>query len=82
MTYLLTDMHINDAKKILDPKLGNEVSLKCWKKDGSIMVMNKAVCVSCFVRGGTRVMKLIPSMQQRMVRDYLIFEINGKEVYI
>lgn len=75
-------MHINDVREILKPEKGLEVSLKCWTKDGSVMDLKRAVCIYNHIRGGTRRMKILPSMQTRLVRDYLIFECNEEEVFL
>lgn len=75
-------MHINEVRALLKPEDGNVVSLKCWTKDGSVMELKKAVCVSNYIRGGTRRMKIFPSTQVRLIRDFLIFECNGQEVFL
>ena len=73
-------MHINEAKKIMDS--GQKFQLRCWTKSGTIMEIKEAVCISSWVRKGTRRIKLFPSYQIREVRDVTIFELNHEEVYI
>ena len=73
-------MHISEARKILDSNL--RVQLKCWKKDGSILEINECVCISSWVRKGTRRVKIFPSYQIREIRDVCIFELNHEEVFL
>lgn len=73
-------MHLNEAVRIIESR--QPVKLEVLKKDGSIMEMRNAVCVSSYVRGGTRRMKLLDSAQIREIRDRLIISLNDEEIYI
>lgn len=73
-------MHLNEAVRIIESR--QPVKLEVLKKDGSIMEMRNAVCVSSYVRGGTRRMKLLDSTQIREIRDRLIISLNDEEIYI
>lgn len=75
-------MHINDAMKLMLPEKHITVSLGCWQKDGSRMILKNVVCISAN-KDGTRLMKKVdnPAIIRR-VRDYCIYEINDEEIYI
>jgi hypothetical protein len=61
---------------------GEAVSLKFWKKDGSIVVANNVICTSSFHDGNTFNFKFLDSGQFRKVKAITIFEINDLEVHI
>ena len=76
----MKSVHINTARALL--KSGDPVSLSVWKKDGSIMNIESCISLHYDFRGGWRNIKILPSGEMRRIRDCLIFEINGLEVFL
>ena len=76
----MKSVHISTARVMLNS--GDPVSLSVWKKDGSIMYIENCISLHYDFRGGWRNIKILPSGEMRRVRDCLIFEINGLEVFL
>lgn len=77
---MASSVHISTARHILNAH--DPVDLKVWKKDGSVMVLNKCVSLRYDFYSGVRNVKILSSGQIRKIRDVCIFEINGMEVFI
>lgn len=73
-------VHINTAREML--RSGDELDLKFWKSDGSIVYANNVICTSSHFKGNTANIKFLTSGQFRKIRVISIFEINGMEVFI
>ena len=73
-------VHLTVARKMLDAH--DPVDLKVWKKNGEIMVMKNVRSLRYSYRGGYRTILFLTSGEKRRIRDCLIFEINGLEVFI
>lgn len=76
----MKSIHISTARKMLDS--GDPLDMKVWAKDGKVLEFHRAVGLRYDFRRGTRQVKLLDSRQIRTIRDVLIFEINGMEVFI
>lgn len=76
----MKSIHLSTAREILKTK--EPVSLSVWKKDGSIMHIDSCISLHYNFRGGWRNVKIFPSGEMRRIRDCLIFQINGLEVYL
>ncbi|MBD8349343.1 hypothetical protein [Dysgonomonas sp. HGC4] len=74
-------IHINDVRKLLNShaEIG---SLKCWKKDGSIMECKDLVCTSSNYEKNTFNLTFLVSGEKRTIKALLIFEVNNKEVIL
>ncbi len=73
-------IHITTARKIIDS--GDPVDMKVWKKDGSVMDLQRCVGLRYNFRNGTRTVKVLASREIRTVRDVCIFEVNGLPVFL
>lgn len=73
-------IHINEARIILRSK--QELDLKFWEKDGSIVNCNHVICISDNYKNNTFNIKFMVSGEIRRIRAVSIFEINGMEVYL
>lgn len=73
-------IHTNDARKILLSK--EEVDIKYWKADGSIMMARNVVCISSYHKNNTLNIKFMTSGEIRTIRMFCIFEINKKEIHL
>ena len=73
-------IHISTARKILQAP--EPVDLKCWKKDGRIMVLHNALPLRYNFYEGTQQFKLLGSREIRTIRLNLIFEINQIPVFL
>lgn len=74
-------IHINDVRKLLNSH--EEISsLKCWKRDGSIMECKDIVCTSSDYKKNTFNLKFLISQEKRTIKALLIFEVNGREVIL
>jgi hypothetical protein len=73
-------IHISTARTMLNS--GEPVSLKAWKRDGSIMSLVNCIGLQYDFRTGTRNVKILASGQIRKVRDVCIFEVNNLPVYL
>ena len=73
-------IHISTAKKMLQAP--EPVDIKCWAKDGRILVLNNVLPLRYNFYEGTQQVKLLKSNQIRTIRICLIFEINGMGVYL
>lgn len=73
-------VHISTARAMLNSK--DPVSLTVWKKDGSIMHIPTCISLHYDFHGGWRNIKIYPSGEMRRIRDCLIFQINGLEVFL
>lgn len=73
-------IHLSTARHILNSH--DPVDIKCWKRDGSVMVINKCVSLHYNFYAGVRNIKVLSSGEIRKVRDICIFEVNGMEVFI
>ena len=73
-------VHITTARTMLNT--GDPVDLMVWKKDGSILRLERCVSLRYDFYGGWRNVKVLSSGQMRRIRDCCIFNINGLEVYL
>lgn len=76
----MSAIHITTARRMLDS--GDPLDMKVWTKEGKVIDLHRAVGLRYDFRRGTRQIKLLDSRQIRTIRDILIFEINGMEVFI
>lgn len=76
----MRSVHLNTARAMLNS--GDPVDLRVWKKDGSIMELRNVVSLRYDFKGGWRNIKVLESGEIRKIRDCLIFEINGLEVFL
>ena len=77
---MTNSIHISTARKLIDS--GDPVDLKVWKKDGSVMTLNRCVGLKYDFRNGTRTIKILASRQIRTIRDVCVFEVNGQTVFL
>ena len=75
-----SSVHISTARLILNSH--DPVDLKVWKRDGSVMELNRCISLHYDFYSGVRNVKVLSSGQIRKIRDVLIFEINGMEVFL
>lgn len=75
-----SSIHISTARTILNSH--DPVDLKVWKRDGSVMVLTRCISLHYDFYTGVRNVKVLSSGQIRKIRDVLIFELNGMEVFI
>jgi hypothetical protein len=75
-----TFIHINDGRKLLNSR--QEVNLKCWKKDGNVMVCRNVVCTSSNYKENTFNIKFLVSGEIRKIKAVCLFEINNMEVIL
>ena len=61
---------------------GDPVDIRVWTKEGKTLNLNRVVGLRYDFRRGSRQVKILKSRQIRTIRDVLIFEINGMEVFI
>ena len=76
----MNKIHLSTALKMLES--GDPVDLLVWKANGDIMNLTNCVGLSYDFYAGTRNIKLLNSGEIRKIRDILIFQINGIEVFI
>lgn len=76
----MASVHISTARTLLNSH--DPVDLKVWKRDGSVMEISRAVSLRYDFHTGVRNIKILSSGQIRKIRDVLIFEINGMEVFL
>ncbi|MCH5234770.1 MAG: hypothetical protein J1E16_05700 [Muribaculaceae bacterium] len=73
-------IHLSTAREML--KAPDPVDLSVWKKDGSIMHLHDCISLHYDFYGGWRNVKCLQSGEMRRIRDCLIFQINGLEVFL
>lgn len=73
-------IHLKAAREILESH--KPCDLKFWKADGEIVDAPNVVCTSSYFKNDTFNIKFLDSNEIRKVQAFLIFEINGKEVYL
>ena len=73
-------IHISTARKMLQAP--EPVDIKCWAKDGRILVLNNVLPLRYNFYEGTQQIKLLKSNQIRTIRLCLIFEVNGIPVFL
>lgn len=75
----MESIHISEARKILDSH--KDVDLCWWTQKGEI---RHHMCRSLRYdfATGTRNVRIMPSGQIRKLTDFMIFRINGMEVYL
>ena len=76
----MNSIHISTARKMLQAP--EPVDLRCWTKDGSILVLQNAIPLRYNFYEGTQQFKILKSGQIRTVRLCCIFEINGIPVFL
>ena len=69
---------IYKARKILESK--QDVSLKYWDKNGSVIEADQVVCTSSYHANNTVNLLHTTSREVRKIRLWNIFELNGEEV--
>lgn len=73
-------IHLSTARKMLQAP--EPVDIKCWAKDGRILVLDNVLPLRYNFYEGTQQVKILKSNQIRTIRLCLIFEINGMSVYL
>lgn len=73
-------IHISKARALLDS--GATVDLKVCRRNGQILELRQCRSLRYDFLSGTRRIKILASRQIRTVRDCLIVEINGQEVFL
>ena len=58
------------------------LDIKCWAKDGRILVLDNVLPLRYNFYEGTQQVKILKSNQIRTIRLCLIFEINGMTVHL
>jgi hypothetical protein len=58
------------------------VDIKCWAKDGRILVLNNVLPLRYNFYEGTQQFKLLASRQIRTIRLACLFELNGMTVFL
>ena len=76
----MNTIHISTARRML--MAPEPVSLRCWTKSGSILVLTDAIPLKYNFYEGTQQFKIIASREIRTVRVNLIFELNGMSVFL
>lgn len=75
-----SSVHLSTARMMLN--VHDPVDLKVWKRDGSVMELHRCISLHYDFHTGVRNVKILSSGQIRKIRDVLIFEINGMEVFV
>lgn len=78
--FSMNQVHISTARKMLQAP--EPVDIRCWAKDGRILVLNNVLPLRYNFYEGTQQVKLLSSNQIRTIRLCLIFEINGIPVFL
>ena len=76
----MQSIHISTVRKMLQAP--EPVDIKCWTKDGRILVVDNVLPLRYNFYEGTQQVKILKSNQIRTIRLCLIFEINGMTVFI
>ena len=76
----MQSIHVSTARKMLQAP--EPVDIKCWAKDGRILVLDNVLPLRYNFYEGTQQVKILKSNQIRTIRLCLIFEINGMSVYL
>ena len=76
----LPSVHLTTAKHMLAQP--EPVNLVVWKKDGSLVTYENVISISYDFYKGTRRIKFLRSGEIRLVRDVLIYKINGMTVFL
>jgi len=77
---IMNAIHISTARKMLQAP--EPVDIRCWAKDGRILVLEKVLPLRYNFYEGTQQVKILKSNQIRTIRLCLIFEINGLPVFL
>ena len=80
LSSIMNAIHISTARKMLQAP--EPVDIRCWAKDGRILVLNNILPLRYNFYEGTQQVKLLSSNQIRTIRLNLIFEINGIPVFL
>ena len=75
----LPAIHRLDAFRLLED--GGKHTIRAWKKNGTEIVGEDVKCVGRHIRGGVRRYLFTRSGALRAIRDCLVFEVDGMEVY-
>ncbi len=76
----MNSIHISTARKMLQAP--EPVDIKCWAKDGRILVLNNVLPLRYNFYEGTQQFKLLASRQIRTIRLACLFELNGMTVFL
>ncbi|SHE56728.1 hypothetical protein [Dysgonomonas macrotermitis] len=74
-------IHISKVRRLMNSHT-EIASMKCWKKDGSIMICRNIICTSSNFKGNTFNIRFLDSGEIRKIKAFFIFEINNQEVIL